>query len=223
MNQTSSSATPDASSPPASCSGGLELVKWAAFAAMLADHVDLILLGRSVPELHAIGRFALPAFAVAFGIGLARTSDLLHVACRLVAPAFLAAFAWAAVHPLPYVNVLVTFFLGAMIVAAFQYHAAAGLLIGLLTWLAGPDLEGGSPAVFLVVGAWAAVTWRSPWPALATAAPWLAFALSPGVVLGLLAPWAARYASIRLPRHPGLLLWAYPAHIAALGAVRALA
>ncbi|MET0081282.1 MAG: TraX family protein, partial [Candidatus Thiodiazotropha lotti] len=53
-------------------SGSLEFVKWFAFLAMIADHVDVYLFNRDLPYLYEIGRLAMPIFAIVLGYNLAR-------------------------------------------------------------------------------------------------------------------------------------------------------
>ena len=77
----------------------LELVKWLAFVAMVVDHVDLFLFNRTVPWMFEVGRFAAPAFAICFGIGLAFTRDAVAVADRLMWPAVLAQCIWILLAP----------------------------------------------------------------------------------------------------------------------------
>lgn len=202
--------------------GGLEAVKWLALAAMLVDHVDLIVLGRSQPWMYEVGRFALPAFAVAFGIGLARSRDAMAVGLRLIAPALVAQIAWEfAGRPDP-VNILVTFFACAMALGTVRLHRPLGIATAVATVLVSTDLEGGVLTMLMVAAGWLAGRCRSDWPHALAAAPWLFFFASPGAVLGLAAPHIAARVEVTLPRHPGLLAWVYPAHIAFLAAIAAM-
>lgn len=201
-------------------SGGLELVKWIAFAAMVADHVDLILLDRSVPWLNAIGRFAYPAFAVAFGLGLARSTDPLAVARRLLVPGLVAQVCWLLAPGGPALNVLLSFASVAFFVAMLdrsRWHAAGALVLVLCL---APWLEGGPAGLLVASAAWAFARFREPvW--LAGLLPMAVALPSVGLVAGLAAPWIGQRVNLAAPRVPGLLAWAYAAHLAALVALRA--
>lgn len=203
--------------------GGLELVKWLALAAMLVDHVDMILLHRSQPWMYEVGRFALPAFAVCFGIGLARSRDPMAVGLRLIAPAMLAQVAWFyAGRPDP-VNILVTFFGCAMTLGIALVNRPIGIGTAVALVALSTDLEGGVLTMLMVFAGWLSQRVGSQWPHAIAAAPWLFFFVSPGAVAGLLAPHVAARLEVALPRVPGLLAWAYPAHIAGLAAIAAAA
>lgn len=204
--------------------GGLELAKWLAFGAMLLDHVDLALFGRSQPWMHAIGRFALPCFAVAFGLGLARASDPLRVGARLVMPALLAQAAWAflpsAMDPRP-VNVLAGFACLAWVEGMRRLWPAAGAaaFAGLLWMSSGIE---GSYVLLLIVGATVLAERARTVELHAVGALAVAVAVpSPGAFVGLAAPHLARRLEIDLPRSAGLLAWAYAAHLAVLAALAA--
>lgn len=201
-------------------SGGLELVKWLAFLAMVADHVDLILLDRSASWLNAIGRFAFPAFAVAFGLGLARSTDPLAVARRLVVPGLVAQSCWMLAPGGPPLNVLLSFAAVAFAVAMAdrsRAHAIGGIVLVLAI---APWLEGGPAGLMLAVAAWAFAKLRDPlW--LVGLLPFAAAAPSVGLVAGLAAPWIGQRVNLAAPRVPGLLAWAYAAHLAVLVAIRA--
>lgn len=199
----------------------LELVKWVAFVAMVVDHVDLVLFNRSVPWMFEVGRFAAPAFAICFGIGLAFTRDAFAVADRLMWPAVLAQCVWIVVaprdYPLSYGNVLVVFTCCALVLAACRKHLWAGLAAGTFVLVVSPQLEGGPGLVLLVAAGYLTSRANSWLPYLGGFAPWLAGALSPGLVLAALAPVLARLVPFTVPRIRGFLAWGYPVHLAVIG------
>lgn len=204
---------------------GLELVKWLAFAAMVVDHIDLVLLERSAPWMYQVGRFAFPAFALAFGIGLAHSRDLLSVASRLLWPGVVAQVAWAFIDPTHPANVLIGFFCCALGLLAWQTWRPAGLAALALLLLTSSGLEGGKGMLLLVGGGYLGVcishanTLGRVAVHAAAAAPWLLLFPSPGLLAGLGAPHAARWLPT-LPRWSKTLPWAYAGHLWALFALR---
>ncbi|MEW8439295.1 MAG: TraX family protein [Candidatus Thiodiazotropha taylori] len=54
--------------------GSLEFLKWFAFLAMVADHVDVFLFNRQVPYLYELGRLAMPIFVVVLAYNLAQSA-----------------------------------------------------------------------------------------------------------------------------------------------------
>lgn len=201
-------------------SGELEALKWLALAAMVADHVDLLWLERSWPALHAFGRLAFPLFALVFGYNLARPHvDGIRVAGRLALPAALASLVWAytGTAGLPPLNVLWAFALFAVAVELWDEHprtALAALVVG------GLFVEGnwfGQLLAFagLLIG-------RRP-------SHWFGYALavlgivllqavngSAWALLAVPAVLAVRAWRPDVPHVPGLFLWFYPVHLAAL-------
>lgn len=201
-----------------------EAVKWLALLAMVVDHINLIVLDGSQPWMHAVGRFAAPAFGVCFGIGLAHSRDPAAAAYRLMAPAAVAGIAWwLAGHPEQVGNILFTFALCALAAACATISHAAGVL-GLATAMAVVhfvQLEAGYAFVILVAAAYLAERTGAKWLHVVAAGPFVAAIATPGLVAGLLAPHLARRLPWNVPRHPGVLAWAYPAHIAALAGLHA--
>lgn len=204
----------------------LELVKWLAFAAMVVDHVDLVLFNRSVPWMFEVGRFAAPAFAICFGIGLAFTRDAFAVADRLMVPAIVAQCVWLLVAPVGYLlaygNVLVVFTCCALVLAAARKHLWAGAAAGAFLLVVSPGLEGGPGLIVLVAAGYLTSCANSWLPYLGGFAPWLAGALSPGLVAAALAPVLARLVPFTVPRLRGALAWGYPLHLAVIGLAAAL-
>lgn len=129
----------------------MESIKWLAFVAMVADHVDLLLFARSVPLLHELGRFAFPVFALTFGIGLARTTDVLHSALSLVVAGFLAQGLWEVARGAQYANVLLVFAACSAVASCARAGLVASALclvvVGSLVSLGG---EGGALGLVMV-------------------------------------------------------------------------
>lgn len=192
--------------------GRLELVKWLAFGAMVVDHIDLAVFGRSVPWMHLVGGFAFPAFALCLGFGLACTRDPLAVGSRLVLPAVLAQVAWFFVEPDHPPNVLAMFALCAFGLAS---PLAATAVVPVAWWLG----EGGIFLPLLVAGGYLSA--REGWavPAVVSCALWAVLAGSPGALVALVVFLFAP--SVRLPRVRGLLAWGYAGHLALLAALKA--
>lgn len=199
----------------------LEAVKWLAFAAMVADHVDLLLFGERLAVLDQIGRFAFPAFALCFGLGLSASGDPLQVAMRLFAPASLAQLAWVLVQPAHPANVLFAFAVFAAAVGVYRRleGAAARCVIVACTVVVAFICEGGILGFVMMTGGYFAA--RFGWLSMAASAlPWLALLPSPAAAAAVAAPLLASHAGRALPRHGGLLMWAYPAHLGVLLALR---
>lgn len=205
----------------------LELVKWLAFIAMVVDHVDLVMFNRSVPWMFEVGRFAAPAFAICFGIGLAFSRDAFAVADRLMWPSVLAQCTWLLVappsYPLSYGNVLVVFTCCALVLACGRKNLWGGIASGVFLLAVSPGLEGGPGLIVLVAAGYLTSRVNSWLPYLGGFAPWLAGALSPGLVAAALAPVLARLVPFTVPRVRGLLAWGYPLHLAAIGLIASIA
>lgn len=199
--------------------GRLEVVKWVAFAAMIVDHVDLVLFGRALGG-QVIGAFAFPAFALCFGLGLARTSDPVGVFSRLLLPAALAQAAWWVIDPGHRVNVLIVFAATSVCVVwhrVSSWTSAAGFAI--CAAIAVGQVEGGPLGVLIVAAGFAAGRLGAWWPVLLVGALWCVGAPSAGAVLGFTVPmlWPSSWS--RMPRWRGALMWAYPAHLGILATV----
>jgi len=189
-----------------------ELVKWLAFAAMVVDHVDLLLFERSLGWAYGVGRLAFPVFALVFGIGLAYSRDLERVARRLALPAAISQIAWVLGQPGYPFNVLVMFALCA--IALRWSWAAPFVLLASVFGEAGPLLP------LLVLAGYLAGRTASLWPVLIGGLVWCLAAPSLGAGLAVLLVLAsAHYGPATLPRLPGLLAWGYAAHLAVLVAL----
>lgn len=200
-----------------------ELVKWLAFVAMLIDHADLVLFGRSAQWTYEVGRFAYPTFVGLFAYGAALSRDPRRVAIRTGLAACVAQVAWWLIDPWYGVNVL-----GVMaLLAAFAYVARPGgaLLMGgiaTLMLVAVPWLEGGFYGVPLGIGVILAVRFSSWWPALVGAVPYVVAPVGWGVLVAAIAIACATRVQVQLPRAGAALLWAYPAHLGLLAGCAAL-
>lgn len=195
----------------------LEFVKWAAFVGMLLDHVDLAVFGRGQPWMHAIGGFCLPAFALCFGLGLARSADPMRVVERLVLPSVVAQAAWLVIQPEHPANVLVMFALCALIAvqaATSRWGLTVAAAIAVLAVSMGG--EGGPPLVLLVAGGYLASRLDRDWPVMLAGAVWWALVPSLGALLAVLAVLYWPPGAARLARRPGWLAWGYAGHLVAL-------
>lgn len=203
-------------------SGEVEALKWLALLAMVADHVDLLLFGRSVPWLHDVGRAALPLFALVFGYNVARWGvDPLRVGLRIVPVALLSSAVWYATGAaVPLLNVLWAFALFAFAVNDWQAGRrwwAVSVLV-----LAGLVSEGG----WFTFGISLAGFWIYRRPAdvrgyLGAVAAVAALEIVNGSAWAMLAVplvLAVRWWRPQLPHLRGVFLWIYPAHVALLGA-----
>lgn len=193
----------------------LELLKGAAFIAMVADHVDLALFDRSVPGLHAVGAFAFPAFCLTFGVGLAATTDPMRAVGRLLVPALVAQLAWFFIRPGHPANVLLMFALCALAARAAQARPAYGAaaLAGLV--LGGAILEGGPFGPLMVAAGYFAGRLDRPWIAMIAGASWCALLPSVGALLATVATYWCLHHGPVVRKLPGLP-WAYAGHLSAL-------
>lgn len=199
----------------------LEVVKWLAFLAMVADHVDLLWFGRSVPWLHQVGLFAFPVFALSFGLGLARSSAPLGVAWRLLVAGGVAQLVWFWLDPGHYANVLLVF--AACAAVAFVSARSAPLALGLgalVLWLCSRGGEGGLLGAVLVLAGW--IAGRGVLTAgearalfLAVGAWWLLLRPSWAAVLAFALVMFLPLIGTGVRRWRGALLWLYPAHLLA--------
>lgn len=202
----------------------LEPVKWLAVVSMFIDHIG----GAFFPEqtwMRDVGRFALPAFLIAFGIGLASSRDPFEAGGRLLLPAFLAQCAWAVLDkPTHVFNVLFLCVVCAWLIDAWQRR---DWVLGVLALLyAGAmnatfGLESGVGGVLLVLGAYFA---SRGWPGVLVVSflMWLLGAPAAGFVLGFGFACLFPRLSLALPRVPGLLAWVYAGHLAVLVWVKVL-
>lgn len=202
--------------------GRLEFVKGLAFLAMLADHLDLLVFGRAVPLLHELGRFALPVFALTFGLGLARSSDARAAGLRLLVPGGLAQIAWLFAYPAHPLNVLLVFAALAFVVSYAGPTVLRFWLLALALLALDAVGEGGLFTVALVLGGYAAGLNGRWWPLLLVGATWVAVAPSAGALAAVLAVALWRSSWPRPPRARGWLAWGYAAHLHVLALLPAI-
>lgn len=199
----------------------LEAVKWLAVVAMVVDHVGLF-LAPEVRWLHEVGRFAMPAFALAFGIGMAQSRDPLAAVLRLTVPALIAEIAFRVAVPGVPSNVLVLFMLAALVAKLVELLGgvigaviAAGVFVCLWFW---PVIDYGALGWALVVGGYVAARGHRI-AAYVASGLFLGVLPSVGAFLGMLAVLVVLPWRVVLPRVPGLLGWVYAGHLALLAAV----
>lgn len=201
-------------------SGTLEALKWVALVAMVADHVNTVLLGRSVGWLYDVGRIAMPLFCLVLGENIARAgADLDALRRRLLAVGVvcipLTAWTINGGNVLP-LNVMLTF---ALAVAVWRDQVAGGLV---WTALAVPlalfvDYQWSGVALVVAAAWWARAGGTAA--ALAVGAALLAICLYNGngwalVGAGLFfASYGQRW---QVPRVRWLFWWFYPVHLAVL-------
>lgn len=134
-------------------SGGRELLKWLALAAMTCDHVAKVLLGGYVPGLSEAGRIAFPLFALVMAYNLAQGADAGKSVRRLALWGVIAqpVHAWAFGNALP-LNVLLSFALAAACVWSIQRRqwALLVLLVGPVAML----VDYGWAGLLLVLAGW---------------------------------------------------------------------
>lgn len=182
-----------------------EWLKRIAFVAMLIDHVDMILLDRSQAWMWAIGRIAFPIFVFTFAFGLAYSRDPARVGLRVLAVACVAQGVWWLVDPTYGANVLFVMALAAFAALGSAARPWPWLVVFVVYLLAVGRIEGGVLGLLcLIVGTAAGLWWRDP-------------ADLPPRALVLVS-----HALPRLPRSGPWLLWAYPLHLAAFGALAAI-
>ncbi|MGV8955925.1 MAG: TraX family protein [Cypionkella sp.] len=203
-------------------SGAVEALKWLALACMVVDHVHAVFFGRDLGMIAtAIGRVAMPLFAIVIGYNLARPGiDLARLARRLLlvgalaTPFYAYLFVYLGWFPL---NVLFTF-----AVAVLALHLSRNgyrlLALGILA-AGGLVVEYHWPGVVLVLASYA----LARRPSLATLSAALLALLMLCLIndnlwalLALPLVVAASHWSLHVPRAGRFFLWFYPAHLALL-------
>jgi len=197
----------------------LEFVKIAAIVAMVCDHIDLFLLGRQMPALHEIGRFAFPAFCLAFGIGIGTSRDPLAAVDRLIIPGVIAQVAWIVGKGDYPANVLIMFAACAVAGWAVVRKAWAGVLaFAVVLGTAVHGMEGSFAGPLLVMAGWAATrTGNAAW-ALVGGLAWAALTRSPGAAVAGVAVFTACLMGPVWRKTPGLP-WIYAGHLVLLVAI----
>lgn len=197
--------------------GGLEAVKWIAFALMLGDHINTFLLDSRYPVLWLLGRLVFPLFALAMAEGLSQRGEgvAAGVSRRLFVWAALAQVPWAMFASAYLLNILFALWLG---LVAFRAAYASGHVFRRVAIIAACFLAS-FVAEYGVAGFWvvlAALWWREEGSRLGLYATVLAVAALYSVnatFFGLLAIPVflalLRYASLPRVRHAFYAL--YPA------------
>lgn len=198
----------------------LEPLKWLAVLAMVCDHLAITVV-HGQPWLREIGAFAFPVFFLAFGVGLAATSDPLAVARRLLAPSLVAQVAWQVIDPGHSINVLAVCASAALSLAVWRQFAGnpkrwLALVLPLL--LVVLRCEGGFMAYALLLGGFLAAR-GSMWPMSLAAGAWLAALPSVGFVVGVASVVLMPRSSLVVPRVRGLLSWVYAGHLVLLASL----
>lgn len=215
-------------------SGTLEALKWIGLAAMLGDHVNTVVFGKSIPGLNEAGRIAFPLFALVFGYNLARENPLWMQAYRrslvrllgfglLAFPFSVLAFQRWDLMP---INILFTLAAGLGLVWCIRRNDIAGALIGSLLFLAGGALvEYYWPGLLLIVACWASFARPSLATRLGVLTSLTLLALVNWNFYALLAlpvVWLASRLDLELPRNRWVFYVFYPAHLAVLAGLRYL-
>ena len=201
--------------------GTVEALKWFAFAAMVADHIDVIWFARGEPWLSAIGRLAMPIFAVVFGYNLSRSRDPGKVIQRLLVVGLLVQpIAMLTINqgrPLP-LNILLTFAAGGAVV--YFTDRRDWLLAGALGLLGAIATDYGAVGVSLVAASWLYFRSRDPaWlvPLVGAAASLCLYVNGNAwALLGFAAVVGAGWVHLPVPRARWAFLLAYPGHMVAL-------
>lgn len=200
--------------------GSVEALKWLAFAAMLLDHANIILYGRTVGWMYEAGRLAMPIFAVVFGYNLSRSRDPGRVLGRL----------WLVgltVHPLVFftinrgevfpLNILLTFAAGGALVryadrrewVQFGVIALAALLV----------VDYSIVGAGMVAASWAFFRSRNGWWLVLGGVLFAGLNLLNGndwALAGLALVVLAGWVPVPCPRARWAFLVAYPAHMVVL-------
>lgn len=122
--------------------GTLEALKWFAAALMLVDHINKYLLDWSHPWMFALGRLAMPIFAVALGYNLARPGARLgRIAWKLAACAAVSTIPFIALGKIQLggwwpLNILFTLLLAVLTLQLWE-RGPAGRIAAALMFLAG--------------------------------------------------------------------------------------
>jgi hypothetical protein len=218
--------------------GQLEAMKWFAFGTMLIDHFGRYAFGMSEQSwAFAVSRVTFPLFALVLAVNLARPGDRAARAFRTARRLAL----WAGISLLPSwwardaflpVNVLATLALGALVFAVLERarRVVARLGITLMAAIVGAFAEFSVPGVLLVP---ALATYVASGRALSGSMALAGFGLVAGLNLSVGDGWAVvgtfaaapvALALCRLPLRVRRRKWvfyaSYPAHLAAVVAVR---
>lgn len=231
--------------------GALDLVKWLAMLSMLLDHLRLLWPG--LHSLFIPGRLAFPLFclAIAANVARARTGQLVSESNArylgyMLVYALISEVVYRPISPLGTLNVMFTLVLGLLIAWGFQYRTrpSAGMALCaavLGAWMDEPLMYGFSgcllPAALLLAIKRPGLTWLLPavlcvavntrsslWARAMEVDAYSLAVLGCAFAAPLIGLWLLRTSptvNIWPVRH-----WAYafyPAHLAVLQAIRAVA
>lgn len=206
--------------------GTLTALKWAAVLAMIADHVDWLLLDGALGIHDSLGRLVFPIFGFVVAYNAARPGALLNgshgrTLLRMLAIGVLATpvYAYLVGAWLP-VNIMFTLALGVFVINLLA-HEGEGVPIAAVLFLIGGlfvDYQWAGLAFMLAVWGAYARGW-SPWWILAAAVSLWTINGNLVAVLALPLLWLASMLEVKMPRHQLAFYAVYPAHLVAIAAV----
>lgn len=219
--------------------GALEALKWFAAALMLVDHINKYLLDAAQPWMFWLGRLAMPIFAIVLGYNLARSGArergvIARTAWRLAACAVVSSIPFIALGKTwaggwwP-VNILATLLVSVLVLQLWHVERRGARVLAVLLFIAG-----GALGEFFWLGAAIVLASYAYCRAPTTTAGVLLVASVASLALVNGNHWAlaslgvvamASHASclglaLQVPRSPFAFYVFYPAHLAALFAVR---
>lgn len=127
-----------------------ESLKWLGLAAMLIDHANAWVFDSAFPVAQAIGRIALPCFAIALALGIAHSRRYESTLVRLVQWAAISLFAQLLVRDWYPLNVLFTLAAGVYFAVAIIDASYSRLWSWLAAFVAGFFVEFGHYGVAFV-------------------------------------------------------------------------
>lgn len=209
----------------------VEVIKWAALACMLCDHIGTVLFDGTIPALNAIGRIAMPAFGIALAYNLARPRALHNGAFKRTLFRLLA----IGVVAIPFhmlaldsgwlgLNIMFTFALA--VAATWAWEKAAYLPAIVIALVGGFFVEFGWFGIAVVIFAYSHFREPSAWTTAGLVASVVSLGLVNGNQWGLLAlplVWLLSASSIEIPRMRWAFYTFYPAHLALLVGIQRMA
>jgi hypothetical protein len=215
--------------------GSIEALKWLGLVLMTGDHVNKYLLHAAVIPLFCAGRLVMPIFAIVLGFNLARPGTLARGAYgraikHMAITAAIASIPFVALGGLGWgwwpLNIMASFALAAASMYLLE-RGGTGRVIAAVVLLVvgGLFVEYWWAGLGIAMAAWSYAR-RPNWLALLLAAlafaglhlvnsNWWALAALPVVV-------SASAVDLRVPRVRWLFYAYYPAHLAAISALRAV-
>ena len=231
---TSISITAASPQPPRIADGTLEGIKWLALVLMTVDHVNKYLLHESVAALFLLGRIAMPLFVFVLAYNLARPDAVQNGSVKRTMRRLLVAGTAASI---PYIalgtvagwwplNILFTLLAATSIIAALASGGKAYLAGAAVVFIVGGALvEYWWPALLLAVASWAYA--QRPTTKRLAALICTLVALAPingnlWAIAALPVILGAPHLHVTMRRRATLFYVYYPAHLAAVWAVRAV-